>query len=56
MYVFAEVRVELFGSSASGFALVTSNVNLNLNIPEAQEKMVSMAAATCISIHGMLQC
>ena len=35
-----DVTVELFGSSVSGFALVSSNVNLNLNIPGAQEKQV----------------
>jgi len=37
---FQDVTVELFGSSVSGFALVSSNVNLNLNIPGAQEKQV----------------
>jgi len=37
------VTVELFGSSVSGFALVSSNVNLNLNIPGAQEKQVGEA-------------
>ena len=37
------MTVELFGSSVSGFALVSSNVNLNLNIPGAQEKQVGEA-------------
>ena len=36
-----DVTIELFGSSASGFALSTSNVNLDLNIPGAQENQVS---------------
>ena len=37
-----DVTVELFGSSVSGFALVSSNVNLNLNIPGAQERQVGV--------------
>ena len=39
-----DVTIELFGSSASGFAVITSNVNLNINIPGAQEKQVSLAS------------
>ena len=37
-----DVTVELFGSSVSGFALVSSNLNLNLNIPGAQERQVGV--------------
>ena len=40
----ADVTVQLYGSSASGFALTGSDVNLTLNIPGVQEKKVNCVA------------
>ena len=42
LLILTDVTVELFGSSVSGFALVSSNLNLNLNIPGAQERQVGV--------------
>ena len=37
---FADVTVSVFGSSASGFALRTSDINLNINLSGSTEKLV----------------
>ena len=51
----AGVRVELHGSSVSGFALTSSNVNINLDIPGADSKLVMNAFVNLAHAGAMLQ-
>lgn len=45
-FSYLDVSVELFGSSASGFALASSDVNLNITIAGAKRNKVSVKTHT----------
>ena len=47
--VFLDVTVSLFGSSASGFALASSNVNLNVCTSGASENQVFALSCRCMA-------
>lgn len=48
--VWTDVTVGIHGSSVSGFALLGSNVNINLSIPESEGKKVRNPALRYIVI------